>query len=81
VYFSIVLVYDGKKGELMNPSDLLKIEFGSLINLAEKLGIQPQTIYLWNSSKIPFKYLRQIEELSELRLTREMLRPDLFKKD
>jgi hypothetical protein len=81
VYFLIVLVYDGKKGELMNPSDLLKIEFGSLINLAEKLGIQPQTIYLWNSSKIPFKYLRQIEELSELRLTREMLRPDLFKKD
>lgn len=81
MYFLIVLVYDGKKGELMNPSDLLKIEFGSLINLAEKLGIQPQTIYLWNSSKIPFKYLRQIEELSELRLTREMLRPDLFKKD
>jgi hypothetical protein len=81
VYFPIVLVYDCKKGELMNPSDLLKIEFGSLINLAEKLGIQPQTIYLWNSSKIPFKYLRQIEELSELRLTREMLRPDLFKKD
>jgi hypothetical protein len=65
----------------MNPSDLLKIEFGSLINLAEKLGIQPQTIYLWNSNKIPFKYLRQIEELSELRLTREQLRPDLFKKD
>ena len=65
----------------MNPSDLLKIEFGSLINLAEKLDLKPQTIYLWNSSKIPFKYLRQIEELSELRLTREMLRPDLFKKD
>ena len=81
MYFLIVLVYDYKKGERMNPSDLLKIEFGSLINLAEKLGIQPQTIYLWNSSKIPFKYLRQIEELSELRLTREMLRPDLFKKD
>ena len=65
----------------MNPSDLLKIEFGSLINLAEKLGIKPQTIYFWNSTKVPFKYLRQIEELSELRLTREMLRPDLFKKD
>lgn len=65
----------------MSPNDLLKIEFGSLINLAEKLQIQPQTIYLWNSSKIPFKYLRVIEELSELRLTREQLRPDLFKKD
>ena len=65
----------------MTPSDLLKIEFGSLVNLAEKLGIQPQTNYLWSSTKIPFKYLRIIEELSELRLTREQLRPDLFKKD
>ena len=81
MYFPIVLVYDSEKGEFMNPTDLLKIEFGSLINLAEKLGIKPQTIYLWNSGKIPFKYLRQIEELSELRLTREQLRPDLFKKD
>jgi hypothetical protein len=81
VYFPIFLIYDSEKGEFMNPSDLLKIEFGSLINLAEKLDLKPQTIYLWNSSKIPFKYLRQIEELSELRLTREMLRPDLFKKD
>jgi len=70
-----------EKENYMNPSDLLKIEFGSLINLAEKLDLKPQTIYLWNSTKIPFKYLRQIEELSELRLTREMLRPDLFKKD
>jgi hypothetical protein len=75
------LLYDSGKGEDMNPSDLLKIEFGSLVNLAEKLGIQAQTIYLWNSTKIPFKYLRKIEELSEMRLTREMLRPDLFKKD
>ena len=80
MYFPIFLIYDIEKGEFMNPSDLLKIEFGSLINLAEKLDLKPQTIYLWNSSKIPFKYLRQIEELSELRLTREMLRPDLFKK-
>jgi len=65
----------------MTPSDLLKIEFGSLVNLAEKLGIKAQTIYLWNQTKVPFKYLRIIEELSEYRLTREMLRPDLFKKD
>jgi hypothetical protein len=70
-----------KKEKYMTPSDLLKIEFGSLVNLAEKLEIQPQTIYLWSSTKIPFKYLRKIEELSELRLTREQLRPDLFKKD
>lgn len=65
----------------MNPMDLLKIEFGSLVNLAQKLGIKANTIYLWGQSNIPFKYLKTIEELSEFRLTREMLRPDLFKKD
>jgi hypothetical protein len=65
----------------MKPTDLLKIEFGSLKNLAEKLELRPNTVVLWGQTKIPFKYLRAIEELSELRLTREQLRPDLFKKD
>ena len=65
----------------MNPMDLLKIEFGSLTNLAEKLGIKPNTIYLWGQTNIPFKYLKTLEELSSNKLTREMLRPDLFKKD
>jgi len=64
----------------MNPMDLLKIEFGSLVKLAEKLDLKPNTIYLWGQSNVPFKYLRLIEELSNFRLTREMLRPDLFKK-
>ena len=65
----------------MKPTDLLKIEFGSLKNLAEKLDLRPNTVVLWGQTHIPFKYLRAIEELSELRLTREQLRPDLFKKD
>jgi hypothetical protein len=65
----------------MKPTDLLKIEFGSLKNLAEKLELRPNTVVLWGQTKIPFKYLREIEQLSELRLTREQLRPDLFKKD
>lgn len=65
----------------MNPMDLLKIEFGQLKDLADALGIKPNTIYLWGQSKIPLKYVAKIEQLSELRLTREQLRPDLFKKD
>lgn len=65
----------------MNPMDLLKIEFGSLKDLAEKLEIKPNTVYLWGQTNIPLKYLSRIEKLSELRLTREQLRPDLFKKD
>jgi len=65
----------------MNPMDLLKLEFGQLNLLAEKLGIKPNTVYLWGQTRIPIKYVAQIERLSELRLTREQLRPDLFKKD
>jgi len=70
-----------ERRDFMNPMDLLKIEFGSLKDLAEKLNIKPNTVYLWGQTNIPFKYLKAIEELSNLRLTREQLRPDLFKKD
>lgn len=61
--------------------DLLKIEFGSLKDLAEKLDIKPNTVYLWGQTNIPYKYLKKIEQISEGNLTKEMLRPDLFKKD
>lgn len=61
--------------------DLLKIEFGSLRNLADLLQITPNSVVLWGQTHIPFKYIRQIEKLSENRVTREMLRPDIFKKD
>jgi DNA-binding transcriptional regulator YdaS (Cro superfamily) len=65
----------------MNPMDLLRIEFRTLEALAEKLGIPANTVYQWNKTNIPTKWIKDIEELSELRLTREQLRPDLFKKD
>ena len=65
----------------MNPMDLLKIEFKTLENLANQLGIPANTVYQWGKANIPFKWIKDIEQLSELRLTREMLRPDLFKKD
>jgi len=65
----------------MNPMDLLRIEFRTLENLASQLGIPANTVYQWNKTNIPFKWIKDIEQLSELRLTREMLRPDLFKKD
>jgi len=65
----------------MNPMDLVKIEFRTLESLATKLGIPRNTVYQWHRSKIPFKYIKDIEELSEHRLTRKDLRPDLFNKD
>jgi hypothetical protein len=64
----------------MNPMDLLKIEFRTLEALANKLGIPANTVYQWNKSNIPTKWIKDIEELSESRLTREVLRPDLFQK-
>jgi hypothetical protein len=65
----------------MKPLDLLKIEFGSLKELADKLEITPNAVYVWGANKVPMKYLGKIEQLTNLRLTREQLRPDLFKKD
>jgi DNA-binding transcriptional regulator YdaS (Cro superfamily) len=64
----------------MNPMDLLKIEFRTLEALANKLGIPANTVYQWNKTNIPTTWLKDIEELSESRLTREVLRPDLFQK-
>ena len=75
------MILFSKERNYMNPMDLLKIEFGSLKDLADKLNLRPNTIYLWGQTHVPFKYLKQIEELSEHKLTREMLRPDLYKKD
>ena len=65
----------------MNPMDLLKIEFGSLRNLAEQLSLRPNTVVLWGQTSIPFKYIKEIERLSNNRVTREMLRPDVFNKE
>lgn len=65
----------------MKPMDLLRIEFRTLEDLAFKLDIPANTVYQWSRTNIPFKWIKDIEQLSELRLTREMLRPDLFKKD
>ena len=65
----------------MNPMDLLIIELRTLEDLASKLGIPANTVYQWNKTVIPFKWIKDIELLSDYRLTREMLRPDLFKKN
>lgn len=58
----------------------LKLEFGSLYRLAMLLGIRETAIYQWKArcKGIPIKHLRKIVELSDGRLTREMLRPDIF---
>ena len=60
----------------------LKTEFGSLYRLAQLLGLRETAIYQWKArTNIPVKHIRKIEELSKGRITREMLRPDIFAKD
>ena len=60
----------------------LKTEFGSLYRLAQLLGLRETAVYQWRSrTNIPIKHIRKIEELSEGRITREMLRPDIFSKE
>jgi len=60
--------------------NLLKAEFGSITYLAEQLEIRPSAVYNWaDRGRVPIRHLKRILELSEGRLTKEMMRPDLFK--
>jgi DNA-binding transcriptional regulator YdaS (Cro superfamily) len=66
----------------MHEFEILKAEFGTLGRLAELLEIGPSAVYNWvDRGHIPVKHMAKIRELSEGRVTKEMLRPDLFKKD
>lgn len=60
--------------------DLLVIEFGSLKKLADKMGVSWNCIYQWKArgQQIPLKNIAIIEQLSEGRITRQMMRPDKF---
>jgi DNA-binding transcriptional regulator YdaS (Cro superfamily) len=65
----------------MNAFELLKFEFGTLSKLANLLCITDSAIYMWTrKNTIPVRHLRKIEELSQGRVTKEMLRPDIFAK-
>ena len=65
----------------MNPMDYIRYEFGSIKDFATLFQIRPNTVALWTRNGIPIKYIKDIEKHTEGRLTKEMLRPDLFKKD
>jgi len=57
----------------------LQMEFGSLYRLAKLLGVTPNTIYNWKARNvIPMKYVKPIEALSDRRIDRSILRPDVF---
>ena len=60
--------------------DKLVVEFGSLKKLSERMGVTYNCVYQWKArnKQIPLKNLVIIEELSQGRITREMMRPDKF---
>ena len=61
--------------------NLIKAEFGSIKVLADHLDVRPSAIYNWaDRGRVPIKHLKKIRDLSEGRLTKEMLRPDLFQR-
>jgi len=58
---------------------LLQVEFGTLDELSRLLGVKNTAVYNWVSrEQIPIKHLKKLRVLSEGRLTKELLRPDLF---
>jgi len=70
------------KGGFMHQLNLIKAEFGSVKWLADQLEVRPSAIYNWaDRGRVPIRHLKRIRELSEGRLTKEILRPDLFIKD
>ena len=63
-----------------NIFDLLVVHFGSLKKLAEKMGVSYNCVYQWKArgQQIPLKNIAIIEELSQGKITREMMLPDIF---
>ncbi len=60
--------------------DQLVMEFGSLKKLSEKMGVSYNCVYMWKArnKQIPLKNIPIIEQLSDGRITRQMMRPDKF---
>ena len=58
---------------------ILQAEFGTLDRLAGELNVKNSAVYNWVARKqIPIKHLKRITDLSKGRLTKAMMRPDLF---
>ena len=63
----------------MDIFDLIRLEFGSLKGFARALGVTSTSVYRWQREGFPVGKLKKIELITEGKLTRQMLRPDLFK--
>jgi DNA-binding transcriptional regulator YdaS (Cro superfamily) len=56
----------------------LLLEFGTTKEIAQKLDVSLQSVYLWaKADKVPTRYLKTIESLTEGRIQPKDLRPEL----
>ena len=62
----------------MELNEILLLEYGSLKDFAKAIGFTPTSVYRWMNTEFPIDKLRKIEIATEGKITREMLRPDLF---
>ena len=63
----------------MKNFNYLLIYFGSTKGIAYALNVNPSTVYLWKKTdKVPIRYLKKIEDLTEGKVNTFNLRPDLL---
>ncbi|MNJ53098.1 hypothetical protein D3C77_484730 [compost metagenome] len=63
----------------MDVFEVLREHVRSQSSLARELGISPQAIDGWKKRKqIPAERVLDIERITEMKLTRYMMRPDIF---
>lgn len=64
----------------MNPKDALEaaaIICGSQKELADRIGVAPQTVSYWMRKRVPKKYVRQLVEICDHQVTYADFRPDV----
>ena len=62
----------------ISPLDQAAYFFGSQKAMAEALGLTPNAVSLWKKRGIPLKQAVRIEKLTDKKVTKEELRPDIF---
>lgn len=55
--------------------------FGSAAALARELGVTPMAVSLWKANGVPVRRAKEIQKITQNRVTAQELRPDIFDKD
>ena len=59
--------------------DKISADVGGYVVIAKKLGLTPQAVYFWAKiDKVPAKWIQQLSKMTNGRITKEQIRPDLY---